>query len=386
MVQGERTDAITGAAKSSGLQALRGAAALAVVTYHAVPGFSFGQAGVDVFFVISGFIMVYTSARLFGQPGAPRAFFARRLIRIVPLYWATSAVLLIEILLRYGNLDAAGTSTMAAVASFFFIPWAQPDGSISPLHAVGWTLNFEMLFYCLFAAVVVLPKPRALLSVTLGLAALCVGGMVWPDPPTVVRYWSRPLVIEFAFGIAVAEIVGRVAPDRRLALGVLAGGIAVAAACALFLPTPFGSNEWIRVLAAGVPAAFLVCAIVLAGEPKHLRPAMAFLGDLSYPLYLTHPLTLAALAILIPGLWAHRAASGFIEAAFLIGAALVVATAAYILLDRPVTNALRSTLARQVPRRKHDAERQGIGQWSGLADPAGKAHPVPVKPDAIGGA
>jgi peptidoglycan/LPS O-acetylase OafA/YrhL len=143
MVQGEQTGAVMGAAKSSWLQAVRGAAALAVLIYHIVPGFSFGQAGVDVFFVISGFIMVYSSARLFGQPGAPGTFFARRLIRIVPLYWATSAVLLIEILLRYGNLDAAGTSTMAAVASFFFIPWAQPDGSISPLHAVGWTLNFE---------------------------------------------------------------------------------------------------------------------------------------------------------------------------------------------------------------------------------------------------
>jgi peptidoglycan/LPS O-acetylase OafA/YrhL len=72
--------------------------------------------------------------------------------------WTTSAILLVEVLMRHGSLDRAGTSTMAAVASFFFIPRAQPNGTISTLHAVGWTLNYEMLFYCLFAAVVGLPR------------------------------------------------------------------------------------------------------------------------------------------------------------------------------------------------------------------------------------
>jgi exopolysaccharide production protein ExoZ len=248
--------------------------------------------------------------------------------------------------MRHGSLDRAGTSTMAAVASFFFIPRAQPNGTISTLHAVGWTLNYEMLFYCLFAAVVGLPRATAMVIVTLALAACCITGMLWSDPPAAVQFWSKPIIVEFVLGIVVAEVVARCAPNTRLAFCAVAAGIVVAAACAAFLPSPFGSNGWLRVLAAGVPAAFLVCAVMLAGEPKYLRPAMAVFGDLSYPLYLTHTLTLAALAILFPGVWAGHAARSAIEAASLVAASLAVATAVHILFERPVAMALRSMRAR----------------------------------------
>jgi exopolysaccharide production protein ExoZ len=80
------------------IQALRAIAALMVLVGHAtttliveqkaasLPNFAVGPFGVDLFFVISGFVMVYSSERLFGEPGASRKFFARRLARIVPLY------------------------------------------------------------------------------------------------------------------------------------------------------------------------------------------------------------------------------------------------------------------------------------------------------------
>jgi exopolysaccharide production protein ExoZ len=117
--------------------------------------------------------------------------------------------------------------------------------------------------------------------VILALAACCITGMRWSDPPAAIQFWSKPIIVEFVFGIVVAEVVARCAPNTRLAFCAVAAGIVVAAACAALLPSPFGSNGWLRVLAAGVPAAFLVCAVMLAGEPKYLRPAMAFFGDLS---------------------------------------------------------------------------------------------------------
>ena len=96
------------------IQALRGIAVMAVVVIHIqlyysnklhmpdfLPQFNIGAASVDVFFVISGFIMVYASERMFGQPGAMRIYFLRRIARIVPMYWAATTILLVYVLLRY---------------------------------------------------------------------------------------------------------------------------------------------------------------------------------------------------------------------------------------------------------------------------------------------
>src|SRR5262245_8564740 len=125
------------------IQALRAIAALLVFLGHAINAVdlevaaafpnSYGPFGVDLFFVISGFVMVYSSERLFGQPGAPIKFFARRLARIVPLYWAATAILV--------WFDVPNASTKAVLGSLFFAPHLPAE---APLLFVGWTLIFEM--------------------------------------------------------------------------------------------------------------------------------------------------------------------------------------------------------------------------------------------------
>jgi len=143
----------------SSIQILRAVAALGVVALHVshegatrlgarspLPDFSVGAAGVDLFFVISGFIMVYASDALFARRGAPAWFFTRRLARIVPLYWAaTAAAVACFVALRYaGALEQLSWQTL--VASLLFVPWPRPDGAMLPVHMLGWTLNFEMFF------------------------------------------------------------------------------------------------------------------------------------------------------------------------------------------------------------------------------------------------
>src|ERR1700756_2337701 len=134
------------------IQALRAVAALLVLAGHistiliaehkaaSFPLFALGPFGVDLFFVISGFVMVYSSERLFGQPGAPFKFFARRLARIVPLYWAATSIL-VWFVVPYA-------STKAVLGSFLFAPHIPSE---APLLFVGWTLIFEMFFYAVFA-------------------------------------------------------------------------------------------------------------------------------------------------------------------------------------------------------------------------------------------
>ena len=154
------------------IQVLRAAAALAVLFAHLwpalaqfgneniIPNFTFGAAGVDLFFVISGFIMVYTSERLFGQRDGPGRFLTRRLIRIVPMYWALTTLVVVA---WYGVKLPDHTTWTNVVGSYLFIPTLKPGGGTAPVLGVGWTLNYEMLFYFLFAITIMFQRRMAVI-------------------------------------------------------------------------------------------------------------------------------------------------------------------------------------------------------------------------------
>ncbi len=164
------------------IQMFRALAALMVVfghaQHHAIlaaekAGMSFRpshmlpwEAGVDLFFVISGFIIVHASRGLFGQDGATRTFMLRRLIRIVPLYWlCANAYLLIS--RQFGSADSQiPQDGWGIVASYLFWPVDLfRDGHARPFYDLGWTLNYEMFFYFVFALSLGLRRQKAVLVV-----------------------------------------------------------------------------------------------------------------------------------------------------------------------------------------------------------------------------
>ena len=166
---------------------LRAAAALAVMSLMRinlrflmgigdyVPDFPMGAAGVDLFFVISGFVMVVASADLFGQRGAPPYFFLRRLARIVPLYWLLTGIF-VFILFAGRHHSSSWLSASEVVTSLLFIPHSLPNGAVAPVYGLGWTLNYEMMFYVVFSAVLFL-RPRIAIP-TLALAMLWLAYIV----------------------------------------------------------------------------------------------------------------------------------------------------------------------------------------------------------------
>jgi len=196
------------------IQVLRAVAALAVTVAHTYPlvGLEFGianyptlitgAAGVDLFFVISGFIMVYASEDLFEQQGAPRTFLLRRIIRIVPLYWLVTTVLLAYMLLRYGSPQEHSSRTIAA--SYFFIPTSNAAGApITPFLAVGWTLNYEMFFYLVFAFGLLLRRAAAVIILSVLLIAFGLWGRQLSLPLS-LSILADPIILEFVFGMLVA--------------------------------------------------------------------------------------------------------------------------------------------------------------------------------------
>ena len=139
------------------IQMLRALAAFMVAVHHVQPdaaalarlgGRSFTpsemlpwMAGVDIFFVVSGFIMVHASERLFDQPGASALFLKRRLVRIVPLYWAATTLFLLVGLVIPAMLNSTAPTPSQIAASYLFWPAVASSGLVQPVYSLGWTLN-----------------------------------------------------------------------------------------------------------------------------------------------------------------------------------------------------------------------------------------------------
>jgi len=313
------------------VQALRAVAATAVLLFHVhlVP---LGFAGVDVFFVLSGLIM-----GMVGVKERPGVFMRRRVARIVPLYWAVTLAMcgLAGLgLLRNFRFDAE-----SLVKSLLFVPFRNGDGELFPLVVPGWTLNFEMMFYAVFALLLPTGRVREWALVVL-LALGAVGAMVAFRNPVLATYTS-PLLFEFAGGLALSlgnpldRLPGRLPQWGGMAL--LAYGVI---GFVLFAWLGDLSVQGLpRVLLLGGPALALVAgalAIERAGAWPDI-PGARLLGDASYSLYLTHGIVLAGVALV-----AHKLGGGqVLEVVVGIGAAVVVAIATYRWFERPVTRLLR---------------------------------------------
>ncbi|HYF54521.1 MAG TPA: acyltransferase [Salinarimonas sp.] len=335
------------------LQALRAVAALMVAGQHAlhdagllaerlglafVPASRTGQAGVDIFFVISGFVMVHASRGLFGEPGAARIFLARRIARVVPLYWLVTTLYLAVAIVAPALLNGAVLDPLFVAASYAFWPMAGPDGFAQPLYSLGWTLNYEMAFYALFALAIPFARDRAVAGLIAALLALVMLGRLLPLRLP-LSFWTDPIVLEFAAGMALG--LAR-AHGLRLGSGVRAAlaGLAVGA---LVLDVAF-VPEVPRIVAYGIPAALLVAAAGLGaagGRPGRLALLGEHLGDASYALYLVHPfairpLGLAAGAAGVVGPWSFLVLA--------LAAALVASLVVHRWVERPLTGAARRAL------------------------------------------
>lgn len=302
-----------------------------------------GAFGVDLFFVISGFIMVHSSQGLHGQPGGRRTFVLRRLVRIVPLYWVGTLVMLAWVA-KYGPA-LPGFRELAA--SLLFVPYYSDTTAhrIAPLLEVGWTLNFEMLFYLAFAAAMAASVRQTVLRLGLAFAAIVALGSAAVQPMP-LWCWTRPIMLEFVGGMALGLLFLR---GTALSLPVRIAMLALAAALIAFgeIDTGPRMTGWERTLTWGIAGVLTLGATVLG--PLHLGLERLWNrgGDISYSLYLVHiPLMLAVQMV-----WRHfhLPYSAGIEIGFTVlicWLSFVAAGLAHDLFERPVTRWLQSKVGR----------------------------------------
>lgn len=338
------------------LQALRALAALMVVLHHIggpdgfegkiggstrVFGWAYlvGPSGVDLFFVISGFIMTVTTAHLVGGVRSARSFLLRRICRIYPAYLVITAAVFLVLLWRPELVNSSQDTRPDVLASFLLLP---QEGL--PLLLVGWTLVYEMYFYLVFAASLLAPRRLFLpLLLAWGLVVLVLHQLVTPDSSPYLQVAGNLQNLEFLLGTGAALLVtSRRTPPAGLLLVAGVGLLApsyLAAARSGHLP-----EDWVRIAGIG-----LGCALVLAGvvtlelRGRFRTPdALVALGDSSYSLYLVHVpvLKVAALvsaALLPAGLGPHLLA---------VAAALVLSLLAGEVYHRVVERPLNRLVKR----------------------------------------
>ncbi len=375
-----------------GIQVLRFVAAMLVVVMHLTQAYSLhilgedgrlywsqGSAGVDIFFVISGLVMGLST-----PPPAPtaaqrwrqaRIFMGRRLLRVVPLYWfytllkAALLLALPSLALRYSM------APQHLLDSLLFVPAISPWGRVEPTLPVGWTLNFEMLFYAIFAAAVALGAPRLLFALAaFGLVFLA---QAWQPDSVVLGFWGQSLVFEFILGLGIAKAHQRLkqnVPEAgllALALGVVLmfglpwqpdddrlGSWGLAAA--LIVAGAVWLEPWTQRLRLGqffLPKDIQFSAPEGVPPPAALRAGararswtllgvLVFLGDASYSIYLSH-------TFVVPAAMQAARRLGGVDGAWLMPAValLVVAVGclSHLWLERPLTRVLKNLLTPSAP-------------------------------------
>lgn len=286
------------------LQNLRALAAYSVVLYHCLirflhPADAIGASyldlpsgGVDLFFVISGFVMVHTTR----HDETPAWFVTKRIARIVPLYWAATILVIALVQVRDWFFSGALVTPESTLASLFFIPHVDAHGQIYPILGVGWTLNFEMMFYALFAVSLFLPRAWRLAGVLVLITAVWATANLVGDG-VLASFYSRPIIFEFAAGCAIAYALRMPSVAAFARVTRMWPFALVAAAGFAILPglVPLGTPSIVRY---GLPAVLLVFAA--AAQDLYRTPAretlVTRLGDASYSAYLLHPIIIVIAA------------------------------------------------------------------------------------------
>jgi len=294
-----------------------------------------GLFGVDLFFVISGFIIFSVTGSVAPSWVGTKRFFAKRLVRIFPVYWFYTLFMIFLILALpslFIRVEIDISSFSYVMASLFLIPAIGYTGHVHPVLLVGWTLYYELYFYGVFGLLLAFSRTAAcLFSIFVFSAGIAVRFYLSIEHPFLVVA-TDPLLLEFGLGMLVGFLYGRIneIPKAVSVFLLLAGLVA--------LPWAGSTGSGFdRVLACGVPGAVALAGAVFSETGfAHFYRWFVPLGDASYSLYLSHIFTLPAAGkfwhlFALPSLLPPPV---FILFAFSVS--VISAMGAYRLFERPV--------------------------------------------------
>ena len=329
--------------KYQALQLLRFIAAFMVIilhsTYYASERLTIGSIlydeggnGVALFFVISGFVMVISSQRLIDQADGWKIFAVKRIVRIVPIYWLIITLKLAMMTVNKSFILHANLDPIFILKSYFFIPALNPDGLYMPFYGVGWTLNFEIFFYALFAiALAFKVKPMLFLSATF--LPLYLLSYFKTQAWGALGFYADPIIINFLLGMVSAYLI---LSGRKIGSG-LGCVIIVVSLLYLFIPrTGFldflPMNHYLKVITAFLA---VYCGASLSARFSAKIPNLfIYLGGASYSLYLVHPFVAPAGPVILGKL---KILSTELSVMMSVGIAIAIGVVFYKICEVPFT-------------------------------------------------
>ena len=334
-----------------GIQYLRGIAAMMVVAFHLVsqfrrmgydgPWLGGLSSGVDIFFVISGFIMVVTTAN---KSISPIEFWTKRIVRIVPLYWLVTAFMTAVLFIAPRALQTGSYDGWHLLSSYLFIPAIHPvQHSMEPLVTPGWTLNYEMFFYLIFGLFLLAPARVRFIGTAGTIGLLVILGAIFGLPRhSMAGFYTYPIMLEFVLGMALGEIAkrGDLYSHVPVAVGwvLLVGGLLfliLPPPIFEYLPRPFTRGPFAAAVVAGT---LTLEAHRKVGEAWLLREV----GNASYSIYITQIVLTSALSQVWRLIGLHHLPFGFV--AFAVVDLILCAIGGWLcyrLVELPLTHMLR---------------------------------------------
>lgn len=284
------------------IQYLRGLAALAVVLHHASGAilvhyaveqkdfYSWGAGGVDLFFIISGFIMMYIT---FDKEVSVLDFLYKRVVRIYPIFYVYATIALIIFIISPDSINRSASAPTKILPSYLLIPYTE----FVNLVQVAWTLVYEVHFYLLFAVSLLLINKYRYIFTGFVLSIVSVSSLIGYGS-FYFKYMSDPIILEFMFGMVLYFLISKkFIKDMWFLLSLLFFSL-----CTLML------NDGLpgRVLYYGIPAFLLMYSVLsldingcLFKSENKISNFLVKLGDSSYSLYLSHSFVLGAGVIIL---------------------------------------------------------------------------------------
>jgi peptidoglycan/LPS O-acetylase OafA/YrhL len=339
------------------IQIFRGAAAVMVMLYHVGMVnqfynpflgnfFGFGHSGIDFFFILSGFIMLYVHYEQAGQARLAPRFLALRAARIFPLYWCVLAVTVAWFWALPQTPDfvwAPARTLDPATLKRAILLYQQDQDAVVP---VAWTLSYELAFYLFFSLFFVAGARVFVALLMLWSVAIAVqwSGVAYLGPYPLLL---RPVVGEFFFGCLAAVVAKRLA-DRRIKGWWLIVPVGVVAAVARAELT--GAIDGYTWYALPYFLLILVGALYDQSTARTWPRALLLLGEASYAIYLVH---YGCIVLFNATIDHYRTVASLApNLTLLLLAALILALGVLVHLgvERPLLNALRRRIGNPVPR------------------------------------
>lgn len=339
--------------KFANIQALRGVAVLLVVLFHLMvvenkydPGnallpkfLNIGTAGVDLFFVISGFVMVIVTRGQFQQLASAVTFFYHRITRIYPLYWFYSGLILIVYLIHPELVNASQGHQANIIKSFLLLPQDK-----LPLLLVGWTLIHEMYFYCIITLLLFMPEKYFKYGLIIWGLLIIAAEFIWTkNASPAFLLITHPLTFEFIAGCLIARLIYSGINKYSRLSGILGLGLLLIFYSFYYhqASNPIPDN-WSRVIVFGLACMLLVyAAAALEVRGKLLPRFLDIIGNASYSIYLSHILVLSVLGRFLSRNFAQHFWIHLTILIIMLAAVIIFGSLSYRFLEKPLIRFFR---------------------------------------------